>query len=261
MRFIPETSFPWSHQIPVVVPHHMIHPVARGTLQLLHGSNVGGLDVLLESLNLLGEVSDTDLLILDDHVDLELADTVADGDKLRGTPDKAVHGDSTDTGLESSHVSLVIPGLDVESDDRLGGGLGTLGLLLRLVLSQALLADSDSLGVLLLIVATEQVDVIVLLGGSGGGSGGGHRLRAVGGVGSGGIAGEGGEVRLVAGDVLVPAGSVDVLAGVRGRLNGLEDSNIGLRSSVSDNVGAGGQPAVKDGESSIGKEVGEAHFE
>ena len=98
------------------------------------------------------------------------------------------------------------PGLDVNGDDRLGGGLG-LVLLLLLVLGKALLADTGGLRILLLLVAAEQIDVIIVLLGSGG-LGGVHGelsgLGAVDGVGLGGIAGEGGEVVVVGGDVLVP---------------------------------------------------------
>jgi hypothetical protein len=128
------------------------------------------------------------------------------------------------------------PRLDIEGHDRLGGGLGALGLLLLAVLGQALLADADSLGVLLLVIAAEEVDVLVLLllsrGGLGGVQGDLGDLGAVDGVGRGGIAGERREVVLERGDVLVPAGRVGVLGGVGGRAQGLEGDNIGLRGGV-----------------------------
>lgn len=50
-------------------------------------------------------------ILTDDEGDLELADTVADGDKLRSTPDKSRHLDGTDRLLELRHVGFVVPGL------------------------------------------------------------------------------------------------------------------------------------------------------
>ena len=127
------------------------------------------------------------------------------------------------------------PGLDVQRDDRLGGDLG-LEVLLGAVGGQALLADADGLGVLLLVVAAEEVDVLVLLllrrGSLGGVQGNLGDLGAVDGVGLAGIAGQGREVVLVRGDVLVPAGRVGVLGGVGGGAQGLEDDGISLRGRV-----------------------------
>ena len=56
----------------------------------------------------------------DDKSDLELLDTVADGDELGSTPDKTLPFDGTNGLLELDHVGLVIPGLDLEGDDGLG---------------------------------------------------------------------------------------------------------------------------------------------
>ena len=127
------------------------------------------------------------------------------------------------------------PGLDVHRDDRLGGDLG-LEVLLGAVGGQALLADADGLGVLLLVVAAEEVDVLVLLllrrGSLGGVQGNLGDLGAVDGVGLAGIAGQGREVVLVRGDVLVPAGRVGVLGGVGGGAQGLEGDGISLRGRV-----------------------------
>lgn len=84
------------------------------------------------------------------------------------------------------------PGLDIHGDHRLGSGFGPLGLLLLAVLGQALLADADSLRVLLLVVTTEEVDVLVLLlsgGGLGWVQGDLGDVGAVDGVGLGGVAG------------------------------------------------------------------------
>jgi hypothetical protein len=128
------------------------------------------------------------------------------------------------------------PRLHIHGDDRLGGGLG-LALLLLAVLGQALLTDAGSLGVLLLVVGTEKVDVLILLllssgGGLGGVQGDLSDVGAVDGVGLAGIARQGGELVLVRGDVLVPAGRVGVLGGIGGSAQGLEDDGISLRGGV-----------------------------
>lgn len=113
-----------------------------GCLQLLHGSNVRGLDVVLEVLaDPLLEVVQGDLVILDDEGDLELGDTVSDGDKLGGTPNETVDLHGSETGLEGLHVSLIIPRLDLEGDDGLGSWSGTLCGLLLLVLCDSLGLD------------------------------------------------------------------------------------------------------------------------
>lgn len=78
------------------------------TLQLLHGNNVGGLNVVLELFDLLLELVERDLVVLNDQVDLELLDAEADGNELGGTPDKAVLLDGEDIGLELVHVGLVV---------------------------------------------------------------------------------------------------------------------------------------------------------
>lgn len=92
------------------------------------------------------------------------------------------------------------PRLHVHGHNGLGGRLG-LALLLLAVLSQALLTDTRSLSILLLIVRAEQVNILVVISGGLGGLGGvdGHLggLGAVDGVGLGGITRQGGELGLV----------------------------------------------------------------
>lgn len=58
------------------------------------------------------------------------------------------------------------PRLDIQGDERLGNSLG-LGLLLLAVLGQALLPDAGGLGILIFLVAAEQVFVIVVAAGLG----------------------------------------------------------------------------------------------
>ena len=57
--------------------------------------------------------------LTDNEGDLELADTVANGDKLGSTPDETGLLDGTNGRLKGNHVGLVIPRLDIESNDRL----------------------------------------------------------------------------------------------------------------------------------------------
>jgi len=64
--------------------------------------------VVLVLLNHLLEVIGGYLIILDDKVDLELVNGEGRGDPLGGTPDKTVHLDGTDVGLELIKVGLVV---------------------------------------------------------------------------------------------------------------------------------------------------------
>ena len=85
----------------------------------LHGSDVGALDVVLELGNALLELIERDKFVLDDKGDLELLDTVTDGNKLACTPDETRLLDGTDRLLKLGHVRLIIPRLDLEGDNRL----------------------------------------------------------------------------------------------------------------------------------------------
>ena len=64
--------------------------------------------MVLVLLNHLLEVIGGDLIILDAKVDLELVNGQGRGDPLGGTPDKTVHLDGTDVGLELIKVGLVV---------------------------------------------------------------------------------------------------------------------------------------------------------
>ena len=129
------------------------------------------------------------------------------------------------------------PRLDIHSNKRFGGDL-RLSSLLLLVGSKTLLTDPDGLGVLLLVTA-EQIDIIViLLGGRrlGGIQSSLRSIRSVDSVRLGGVTGKSGELLLERGDVLVPSRSVGVLGGIRGRAEGLENGNIGLRRRVANTL-------------------------
>lgn len=108
---------------PSHLPIWLLITCLRQSLQLLHSSNISRLDVVLILLNLGLEIIDRDLFVLNDDVDLQLLDTVADGDELVTTPGKTVHLDGLDTGYQLVHVGLVVPRLDVQGDDGFGGGL------------------------------------------------------------------------------------------------------------------------------------------
>ena len=90
-------------------------------IRTLHGSDVGALDVVLKLGNALLELIERDEFVLDDKGDLELLDTVTDGDELGSTPDETFHLDGTDGLLKLGHVGLVIPRLHFEGDNGLQG--------------------------------------------------------------------------------------------------------------------------------------------
>lgn len=58
----------------------------------------------------------------DDEGDLELLDTETDGDQLRGTPDKALLLNRPNGFLKRLHVGLIVPRLDLESNNGLNLG-------------------------------------------------------------------------------------------------------------------------------------------
>lgn len=151
---------------------------------------------------------------------MELGDTITDRDELGRTPNETVLLDLSQTVLESLHVSLVIPRLDVKGDDGLSGCAGALCSLLLLVLCDTLSLDTCSLRVL--FVGAKEVDLVVGVGvGSlkSNGLGGGGLYTGVGGsreegCGAGLIAMEMGVLLLERGDVCEPTCDVGVFVGV-----------------------------------------------
>lgn len=112
-----------------------------------------------------------------DKSDLELLDTVTDRNKLASTPQETFLLYGTNTSLEGDHISLVIPRLNVQGNDRLwkvelydlnfrsmdtylGDWFGLAGLLC-VVLSDTLFLDPLCLGILFFIRA-EKVDIFVV---------------------------------------------------------------------------------------------------
>jgi len=182
--------------------------------------DIGRLDVIfITLLDLLLQLVERDLLVLDDQVDLELLDTETHSDQRGGTPHESVLLAGENVGLEFVH-----------GDDGLGSRLDLASLLL-VVLGQALSLELLGLGVLLLIVATEQIDVIILLLGSralGGVDGEVPRLGTVCGVLLGRVSGQGGELRLEGKDVVVPSPGIWVLLRGGDGLDLLEDLDVCL---------------------------------
>ena len=97
-------------------------------LDLAHGCNVHGLNVVFKVADLLAQFVDGDLLVLDNAHHLELIDAIADRHELGGAPHKALHLDGLDLLQHGIHVRLVIPRLDIEEDRGLGDYFGLLGL-------------------------------------------------------------------------------------------------------------------------------------
>ena len=107
----------------------------------------------------------TDLVILNNAVDLELLDTVTDGNELGSTPQQTVQLNALDGGSQSVHIGLIIPGLDIERDGGLSDGLGLVGLL-GSVLSKTLSLELLGGIIDLLVIRTEKIDIIIFLLGS-----------------------------------------------------------------------------------------------
>lgn len=168
-------------------------------------------------------------IVGNDEGDLKLADTVADGDEGRGTPDEALARDGANRLLELGHVGLVVPRLDVHGDNGLADGGRALGGLLLVVGGDTLGLDALALGVLLLVVRAEEVDVVLVLLLLSAGRGRGAAEERLGG---GSVSRERRELRLERLDVRVPAGRVRVLGGRRGRLESGEDAGVSLRGRV-----------------------------
>jgi len=192
------------------------------------------LDVVLELCNLLLKLVERDLLVFDNQVDLELLDTETQRNQRGGTPDQTVLLDGADGLLELLHVGLVVPWLDIHGDNRLGSWLGLACLLLG-VLSETLFSDTSGLGIFLLVVTSEEINIVVillLLGSLGGVDGKLAGLWSVGGVWLGRVTWEGREFGLVRGDVLVPAVGMGELLRCWGSLDGLEGLDIGLGRTV-----------------------------
>jgi hypothetical protein len=170
------------------------------------------------------------------------------------------------------------PRLDVHSNNTLCSGLDLSSLLL-VVLGESLLANTNSLGIFLLVVTAEQINLIVvflgrLLGRLASG------LRAICGVGLG-LARELRVFLLKGLDMSSPPSGIGVLGSVGGGLESLEDGYICLgrgmtaqmdiRTSFTKivlrlwwqcspiNIASGLDPAVKRGNATVGGEI-ETHF-
>merc|ERR1712115_601638 len=131
--------------------HHRVCIIDAG-LDLVHGSNVATLNIVLEVANLLLQLINGYLLVLDHAHDLQFVDAVSNRDKLGCAPNETVHLNLLDFLEHGIHVSLVVPGLAVEENRGLGDNSGLLGFL-GMVSCEPLLPDPlGFLGLLFLIV-------------------------------------------------------------------------------------------------------------
>ena len=147
-------------------------------LNLVHGSNIDGLNKVLELGHLLAELLDGDLIVLHDAHQLQLVDAIANRDQLGGSPEEAIHLDGGTSLLHCIHIGLVIPRLHVKEDVGLGDHFWLLSFL-GMVGRETLLGDSLLLLVILLLIRSKEVDIIIVIIGSCGGGSGLGRLATV----------------------------------------------------------------------------------
>ena len=202
--------------------------------------------MILILLDLPLQLVQADLLVLDHQVDLQLLDAETESNKLGRTPNKTILLDGTNIGLELAHIGLIIPWLHIHGHNGLGSRLCLASLLLG-VLSKTLLSDTCSIGILLLVITAEEVDIVVtvllVLSRSFGGVDGEFAgFGTVGGVRLGWVTRQRRELGFERLDVLVPTVCVGVLLRSRGGLDGLEGLDVGLGRTV-----AGDSSVVKFG--------------
>jgi len=142
-----------------------------GNLDLLHSSNINGLNVVFQIGDSITQIIHHDLIILNNTVDLELLDTVTNGNELRTTPEETIHGNSSDSSSQFFHVGFIIPRLNFKSDSGLSNGLGLVGLL-GVIFSNTLSLDLLGFLINFLVIGTEEIDIILIFLSSGSSSGG-----------------------------------------------------------------------------------------
>lgn len=147
----------------------------RRKLNLLHSSNIDGLNIVFQSSDLVSQIIQHDLIIFNNTVDLKLSDTVTNRDKLVTTPEETIHGDFLDTLCHGIHISFIIPRLDFKSDGGLCNRL-RLGSLLSIIFSKTLSLDSFSFFINFFIIRTEKINVIFVSGFSSRGSFSGPKI-------------------------------------------------------------------------------------
>lgn len=106
-----------------------VHRDETNGLDLVKCSNIDGLYKVLKFLDLLGEEVDGHLIVLNYAHDLEFVDSVSNGNKFGSAPQETLHLNGSDGLLQLLHVGLIVPGLDIHDDGRLGDERGLLGLL------------------------------------------------------------------------------------------------------------------------------------
>src|SRR3989338_7662785 len=215
-------------------------------LQLGESSNVGGLDIVLEGLDGVLDVIDGNHGVDDVAGDDQLLDAIANVLELGGLPLETIDGDGADLGLERSEILLGVPGLDVEDDDGLLDDLGLGCVLLGLLGSSELLLALGLGGrgrlVLILVSATEQLDLLLLpLGGGRGGRRDGAGGACLGGEHS-------ALSRVKGSNVTLPPGNVGELAHVS-RADLVKGSKVSAGGGVpSGDIAGGGESLVQSSE-------------
>ena len=223
--------------VKVRVEGHLIPHVGRILLplQLLHGGNIRTLHVVLILLDLRLQVIQTDLVVLNHHVQLQLLDAIPDRNQLVPTPHQSVHLDRQYALGQLRHVGLVVPWLHVECHNTLRRRL-RLALFLLAVVGETLFALCHDVRVLFFfLVGAEEIDVVIVVRGDGGVLGvdsHGDGFGTVGRDGFGGVAGERGEFVGPAGGVVVPAVGVGVFLDGGLCFEGLEAGRVGLGGGV-----------------------------
>merc|ERR1719220_2613789 len=133
------------------------------SLDLVHAVDVAGLDIVLELLNLLGQLLYGDLIVNNSAHDLQLLDTITDGDEFGGAPGETVHLDALDRVQHFLVAGLIVPRLNIEEYRGFGDKGRFLGLLFRVGL-QSLSRDSRLLRVIFFFrIGAKQVHVIIVV--------------------------------------------------------------------------------------------------
>jgi hypothetical protein len=120
------------------------------------------------------------LVVFNDQGELDHVNTVTNGNLLGGTPDQAILFQSTHFLFHLIEISLIVPRLDTQGNDRLCDSLSLDGFLfssLLVVVSYSLSFDSFCFCVFL-IIRSKQVDVVIIFVFALGGCSGSSRCRS-----------------------------------------------------------------------------------
>merc|ERR1712125_232790 len=119
--------------------------------------------MILESLDLFGQIINRNLGIFNNSRDLELLDTISDSDQFTSSPHETVHFNISDLLFQFFQVGFVIPGLNIEDNHRLSNdNLSRSFLLLLLFKSNSFNFFFSSLDISIIFFG-EQIKIIILL--------------------------------------------------------------------------------------------------